>query len=205
MHVTDNWKGLIVHTVVSSGYDIPLCLSFEHTGDSVYTCFERLLNFLFCSNTRKNRLPGMQNILVGSDRGYMTPTIVFDFLSASSACFNWTVKQCPCWPYTYKQKLKQNNNWTLLSTKGASTLFMEHVQKKFRNFSASAFCSGTDNISTVVSSMFRGHHWEGIALYQHELVKYRDDQKALFENSFPRIVSGLNAEESLSEKMWCKT
>ena len=48
--------------------------------------------------------------------------------------------------------------------------------------------------------MFCGHHWEGIAIYQHKLVKYRDDQKALFENSFPRIVSGLNTEESFSEK-----
>ena len=35
----------------------------------------------------------MQNILIGSDRGYMTPKILSDFLRASGASFNETIKR----------------------------------------------------------------------------------------------------------------
>ena len=46
-HVKDNREGLVAHTTVSSGYNVPLCLSFESTGNSSSIFFERLLNSYF--------------------------------------------------------------------------------------------------------------------------------------------------------------
>ena len=90
-HVRDNRKGIIAHTAISSGCLLPLGLAFERSGDSSYSCFERLFNFMFRSNTGERGLPDLQNVQIASDRGYMSPQLVFGFIIAAGADFVGTV------------------------------------------------------------------------------------------------------------------
>ena len=78
-HVKPNRKGIVAHTAVSSTAQIPLGIAFEQKKDNALSCFKRILNFLF-NRTGGENMPDLQNVLVASDRGYMIPALVFQFL-----------------------------------------------------------------------------------------------------------------------------
>ena len=54
MHVKSNRKGIVAHTAVSTGANVPLGIIFEQTKDSSFGCFKWLLDFLFSSNGSTN-------------------------------------------------------------------------------------------------------------------------------------------------------
>ena len=183
-HMRPNRKGLIVHTAVSTGCTVPLCIVFEKMKDSTITCFKRLLSSLCDSNGETD----LSNVDVGSDRAYMLPNIVFECLIQLGADFVGTIKRSAhCWPFTFNQKLSDNDQRTLIDCKGAPTLFLKFVRVGAKRVWVSAFRNGTESVATAVSSLHRGHHWEGIALLPHELLKYRADNMSLLSSFFQRV------------------
>jgi len=80
-HVRDNRKGIIAHTAVSTGANVPLGISFEKKGDTTMSCIERLLWTMF-GITGVLELEGVE---IHSDRGYFTPSLVFGLLMAFGA------------------------------------------------------------------------------------------------------------------------
>ena len=78
-HVRDNRKGIIAHTAVSAVLGFPLAVAFEKKEDSSISCFKRMLSFLF-GKSDDNDLPDLTNVLIGSDRGYLVPSLVFGFI-----------------------------------------------------------------------------------------------------------------------------
>ena len=123
-HVKDNRTGLIAHTAVSSGANIPLGICFERRMDNTENCFRRLLDRMFGQNGSTN----LRNVYVHSDRGYLLPSLVFKYLLQFGADVLGTVKRAAGWPFTYNQNLKESDKRTLLSKKGASTLFLKWCQ-----------------------------------------------------------------------------
>ena len=84
--------------------------------------FQRILNFFFNYGSSTN----LRNVHVHSDRGHLVPDIVFNFFLTCGAEVLGTAKRlAKCWPFTYSQKVGESGKRTLLSEKGASSLFLK--------------------------------------------------------------------------------
>ena len=92
-----------------------------------------------------------------------------------------------CWPFTYKQKLQQNDKRTVIDVKGALTLFLKWCKAGSKYLFASAFRNGSESVATAVSTMHTRHQWEGVALKPSELREYKDDKMALVSKFFQRM------------------
>ena len=195
-HVQPNRKGIVAHTAVSTGANMPLGIAIEKKKDSTMECFKRLLKFIFETNGSID----LRNVLVASDRGYMVPKAVFDFLIANGGNVVGTVKRSlECWPFTFDQKMEESGNRSKIETRGPPTLFVKTVSNSLKKVYATAFQNGTDRVSTAISYIHKNHHWEGIALNQAELKMYEVDKKSLRNLCFQRIESELLGNELESE------
>lgn len=183
-HVRANRKGIILHTAVSTGPNLPLCVALERKKDSSSDCLIRILDFLFSQDGSTN----LENVSIHSDRGYMIPSVVFEYVLPNGGDVVGTVKRMvQCWPFTFKQTLKPSDKRTVIDTKGASTLFLKFLKTPTKYLFASAFRNGTDAVATAVSSLHSQHHWEGIALYPSELREYKEDVTSLLPSFFQRV------------------
>ena len=184
-HVQANRKGFILHTAVSTGTNIPLGIVMERSKDSTLQCFERLLNTLFCADGETN----LRNVTVHSDRGYMLPALVFEYLIKYGAEVVGTVKRSlQCWPYTFNQTLRSKDRRTLINENGAPTLFLKWTKAGLKYVFASAFRNGSKRVATAISSIHHQHHWEGIALNPPELHSYNKDKRSLRSSFFQRVM-----------------
>lgn len=201
-HVQPNRKGINAHTAVSTTTNMPLGICIERKNDSATECFKRLLTTLFS----RHGAVDLHNCVVASDRGYMLPKLVFDFLIANGSNIVGTVKRSlDCWPFTFEQKLKDNDKRKKIETNGPPTLFVKNVSNSAKKVFAIAFRNGTDRVSTAVSSLHKNHHWEGIALNQQERLEYEDnaseDISCFYNKSIQRIDSlKINKDELADEK-----
>ena len=196
-HVKANRKGIIAHTAVSTALNIPLGIVFEKTKDTTAQCFKRVLDFLFDEGGNTN----LRNVSLHSDRGYMVPNVVFEYLIASGAEVVGTVKRmAQCWPFTYDQKLKSSDKRTLIDTKGAPTLFLKWCKSGAKYLFASAFRNGSGSVATAISTMHNQHQWEGIALDKNELDSYRRDKSSLHNKFFSKVECLLNGNEESEEE-----
>ena len=148
-----------------------------------------MLIFLFRSNSGENGNADLQNIEVASDRGYMTPSLVFLYLLACGAMVIGTVKRALCWPYTYSQKTTESDKRTKIEPKGSPSLFLKSVKSAGRKVTASAFRNGSDSVSTTISSLHRGFHWEGIALDWKDYKEYSSNPTSMRDKIFPYLVT----------------
>lgn len=195
-HVQANRKGLVLHTATSTALMIPLGAVFEKKKDSTMSCFKRLLNFLYQSDGSTN----LRNASVHSDRGYMIPSLVFDYLLSSGAEVVGTVKRmAQCWPFTFNQTLKDSDKRTSIDTKGAPTLFLKWCKTGTKYVFASAFRNGTDRVATAISTMHTQHQWEGVVLNNCELQKYKENKLSLSPHFFNRVENLNHCEERSSE------
>ena len=145
-------------------------------------------------------LPDLGNVVMSSDRGYVTPSLVFDYLLKAGAGFIATVKRMQCWPFTYDQKqLSKNDKRMWVESKGAATLFLKYINRDGIKVTASAFRNGSNSVSTTVSTVHRGHCWEGICLDWREGDKYQCNPVALEKNAFIRHIY-VEEEEADEEK-----
>ena len=133
-HVKDNCKGVIAHTAVSSGINIPLGFAFERKKDNALTCFKRILNSLF-NRTGGGEFPDLQNVLIASDRGYMLPELVFKYLIFCGCMTIGTTKRLvQGWPFTFDQIMKNNDQRKAIQMKGAPTLYVKKSKRMARHF-----------------------------------------------------------------------
>ena len=187
-HVQANRKGIIAHSAISAGIMMPLQISFERTKDGAASSLMRMLTSLFGANG----VADLQNVDVHSDRGYMIRE-VSDFLLENGAHFVGTVKRlAKCWPFTYNQEIKnpETDKRTLLSVKGAPTLFLKYTKPAgaHKTLFASAFRNGSQSVATAVSSIHRGHQWEGIAIKPSEHARWKQDDSALVKEFFQKAI-----------------
>ena len=173
VHVQANRRGFVAHTAVSTGLMIPLGITFEKKSDSADICFKRILAEQF--SLGRGTDPILCNVILASDRGYMLPKLVFNYLIKHGGDFIGTTKRTKeCWPFTFNQKPSQNDKRKLIDLPGTACLFIKKVKEARKTIFSSAFRNGTGKVNTCVSSLHRNHHWEGTALYPHEADAYFD-------------------------------
>ena len=193
-HNKANRKGLNAHTAISTGANIPLGIMFERTHDTTISCFKRLFNFMFRHDSDGRDDNAFRNVIVHSDRGYLLPSLVFDFLLQNGANIVGTVKRLAgCWPFTFDQKVKSTDTRTKIDSKGAPTLFLKfckgysglaRVEASTRKLFASAFCNGLERVATAISSIHSHHQWEGVVMDNRELLRYKRDRLSLAGDFF---------------------
>ena len=183
-HVQPNRKGICLHSAVTSGLNIPLGAVFERKRDNSVSCFKRLLDFLFGGDGSTD----LRNVDLHSDRGYMLPKLVFEYLLSAGAEVVGTCKRmAQCWPFTYNQKEKPNDYCTHIDPKGSATLYLKWCKAGAKYLFASAFRNGSESVATALSSLHNQHQWEGVVFYQSELDKYRDDPNSLRSEFFQSV------------------
>jgi hypothetical protein len=184
-HVKANRKGIVAHTAVTTGIMVPLAIAFERTGDTCLECMKRILGGLFgCMSS----FPDLRNVHIHSDRGYMYPDMVFEFLLKQGAEVLGTCKRmAQCWPFTYNQKMKENDKRTWIDIKGAPTLFLKYCKAGAKYVFASAFRNGTQSVATAISSIHKTHEWEGVVMNPSEYFTYQQDSSALRHKFFSRV------------------
>ena len=179
-HVKPNRNGLTCHTAVTSSILFPMGACFERAKDTTLGCFTRLLNSMFGQGGEQANL---RNVHIHSDRGYMLPAVVFEFLLNAGAELVGTIKRMSyCWPFTYKQKLREGDKRTLIDLKGAPTLFLKCCKsgnQRAKRLFASAFRNGTDNAAMALSTLHDHHQWEGVIQDPSELLRYEADKTSL--------------------------
>lgn len=162
-HSSDNRKGIVMHTAISSGAQIPLGIAVEREKDTANSSFKRILNFLFKIEAG-GEYPNLQNVLIASDRGYMLPTLTFQYLVHSGCRIIGTTKRMvQGWPFTFCQTMNKNDKRTLIDENGAATLYVKKINKNNQSVFAIAFRNGTGRVNTSISSVHRDYHWEGVA------------------------------------------
>lgn len=197
-HVRANRKGIVAHTAVSTGANMPLGIVFERSQDSTAECFQHLLKI----NFERNGSCDMRNVEIAIDRGYSSPQAIFDVISKNGANFMiGTTKHIANWPFTYDQWVSNNDKHTVVDSKGPPTLFVKSMKHNNKSTFATAFRNGSTCVSTAVSSIHCDHHWEGIAYDPMELKAYQEDNNALKRKCINRIASSSFASNELeSEK-----
>lgn len=198
-HAKPNRDGIIAHTAVSSGATFPLGIIFEKTKDSTIQCFKRLLGNLFDQGGETN----LRNVSIHSDRGYLIPNLVFEYLLGCGAEVVGTIKRiAQCWPFTYKQALKETDKRTLIDIKGAPTLFLKWCSAGPKRLFASAFRNGTNIVAMAISSMHKSHQWEGVIEVPSELARYEENNQSLLDDFFKRV--DLDASDEVNRTMDAK-
>ncbi len=197
-HVQPNRKGINGHTATSTSLMIPLGIVFERTRDSTLDCFKRCLNFLF----GRDGSTRLRDVSVHSDRGYLIPSLVFEYLIASGAEVVGTVKRmAQCWPFTYEQKLSETDNRRLIEPKGAATLYLKWCKAGPKYLFASAFRNGTGRVATAISTMHTQHQWEGVVMDEREIRKYKEKTYSEGETQSTLAGSFFSRMDGLGEKI----
>lgn len=187
-HVKDNRIGMILHTAISSGLNIPLGVSFERVKDKTVTCYKRIFASMF--GVHGGDEVDLLNVNVHSDRGYTFPSIVFDYLIACGANVVGTVKRSvQCWPYNFSQRnVDPNDKRTYVDAKGAPTLYLKQiVLGGVHRVWAAAFRNGSEAVSTAVSSLHKGFEWEGVTDEVTMQRMYEEDPTSLRKFFFKRL------------------
>ncbi len=78
-------------------------------------------------------------------------------------------------PYVWGMKLSDNDPRVELLEKGAPTIYISTTTQHNRLVTCSAFRTGTNNISAVVTTKIHGHQWEGICLSHKQRTLYEND------------------------------
>ena len=85
-------------------------------------------------------------------------------------------------------KVSDNDPRKELQERGAPTLYVSSTKQHNRTVTCTAFRTGTNNISAVVSSTLHGHRWEGICLSPKQRMMYETDpEHGLDDFLFPNL------------------
>lgn len=197
-HVKPNRKGFVAHTATTTGIITPLCIVFERAKDSTSSCFKRILDFLFAANGKTN----LNNVSVHSDRGYILPVIVFQYLLLCGAHLVCTIKRlAQCWPFTYKQSLREGDKRTLIDVKGSATLYVKSCETvSSMPLYAAAFRNGSQNVAMGITTEHAGHQREGTAHNPQDYLNCLKDPESLQKKFLQRVDLGQSIDDNESEE-----
>ena len=195
-HVKPNRKGIVAHTAVSVGALMPLGLKFEKAKDSPITCAKDLLDFHF----KHDGSTDLSNVDVHFDRGYSHPNMVFGYvLKCGGNVLGTIMRLLACWPFTFKQNLKENDARTLIETNGAPSLFLKYSKKESKYIYSSAFRNGSGSVATAISTLHNHHQWEGVVLYEQLRIEYKKNDRSLINHFFVEVVNNHEGNEEAAQ------
>jgi len=105
------------------------------------------------------------------DRGYCLPSLLFDFFIPSGADILGTVKRTPMFPFTYDQKLGQNDIRQLVDKSGFKALFLKKLTIKEKQIMAMAYRDGKGGVTLRITASEQTRPWDLVS------AKYSADEK----------------------------
>ena len=160
-HVRDNRKGFVVHTSCFTASGLPIGIAWERlSDDTTASATERLIRTQLSPMSGLNGPPMLSNTQFCMDRGYWAPALLFDFLTPSGADVLGTVKRCPMFPFTYDQRLAQNDKRQLIDTNGFKALFMKKLTVQGKQITGVAYRDGKGGVTLGLTSSTKTRHWD---------------------------------------------
>jgi hypothetical protein len=74
------------------------------------------------------------------------------------------VKRSPMFPFTYDQKLSQNDTWQSVDTKGFKVVFLKKVILKGKQMTGIAYRDGRGGVTLGLTITESTHHWDLVPL-----------------------------------------
>jgi len=94
------------------------------------------------------------------DRGYWAPSSLYDFLTLSGDDILGTIKCYPMFPFTYDQRLAQNDKQQLIDTNGFKAFFMKRLTIHGKQFTGVAYRDGNGGVTLALTSNTKTCHWD---------------------------------------------
>jgi hypothetical protein len=171
-HVRDNRKGFVAHTACYTACGLPIGIEWERANDdSTAAATERVIRNQLSPASGQSGPPTLTNTVFAMDRGYCLPSLLFDFFIPSGADILGTVKRTPMFPFTYDQKLGQNDTRQLVNKSGFKALFLKKLTIKEKQIMAMAYRDGKGGVTLGITTSEQTRHWDLVS------AKYSADEK----------------------------
>ena len=102
-------------------------------------------------------LPNLNGVRNHSDRRYTIVQTFFKCVLPAGADFNNSAKRIPSFPFIWGMKPPRNDVQKELEEKGVPTIYIWETIKCIRLVSCVAFQTGTNNISSIVTTTVYDH------------------------------------------------
>jgi hypothetical protein len=160
-HVRDNRKGFVAHTACYTASGLPIGIEWERSNDdTTAAATERLIRTQLSPMSGQSGPPMLSNTQFCMDRGYWLPSLLYDFFTPSGADILGTVKRSPMFPFTYEQRLAQNDRRQLIDTGGFKALFIKKLTVRDKQITGVAYRDGKGGVTLGLTSCTHNRHWD---------------------------------------------
>ena len=155
-HVRDNRDGLTGHTAALTASGLAMHVHMEEQGETQTQIYMAMLAFMFAHG---HPSPNLSSIWLASDRGYWNwPLILWSM--ALGAHILGTAMRSHWYPFTWNQKLRENDSRTKLNPEGRPRVWRKQTIIEGRALTASAFRNGKGSIAATLSTDFNDLHFD---------------------------------------------
>jgi len=108
---------------------------------------ERLIHAQLAPTSGQMVAPSLPHTKFAMDWGYCFPSLLYSFFLPSGADIMGTIKQSPMFPFTYDQKLSQNDTRQSVNTKGFKSIFLKNLKLKEKQITGIAYRDGKGGVT----------------------------------------------------------
>jgi hypothetical protein len=176
-HVRDNRKGFVAHTTCYTASGLPIGIEWERRNDTTATATKRIIAGQLSPMSGENEPPMLMNTEFAMDRGYITPSLLYDFLIPTGADVLGTVKRSPMFPFTFDQKLSQSDTRQLIDPAGFKTLFMKKLTIGGKDLTGLAYRDGKGGVTLGLTTCEHTRHWDFVLVNPLDEKRQADGEK----------------------------
>lgn len=178
-HVNDNINGHVLHTACLSHIGLIIGVEAERSeDDSVGSASKRLLINQLRPTHGTNGPPDFKNIDIHADRAYWGPEMSGWILQSGADISASTRKRSYDFPFTFEQKLRENDCREDIPTTGFKNLFIKSKSHEGRDIAAVAY-RNNGNVTLGLSTKFSGHEWDLVLRNPNDFEAIHDPDWAL--------------------------
>jgi hypothetical protein len=159
-HVRDNRKGTVAHTTCFTASGLPIGIEWERCFDTTTTATKRIISSQLSPMSGENEPPMLMNTEFAMDRGYITPSLLYDFLIPTGADVLGTVKRSPMFPFTYEEKMSQSDTRQSVDPAGFKTRFMKKLTINSKEITGLAYRDGKGGVTLGLTTCEHTRHWD---------------------------------------------
>jgi hypothetical protein len=159
-HIKDNRLGHVLHTAVLTYSGVVIGVEAERSeDDTIGSATKRLIVNQLRPSHGTNGPPNLRKVDFHSDRAYWSPDFHQWIIQSGADIGASTRKRSPDFPFTYDQKMRQNDTREDVPTSGGRRLFVKTSIQHGREISAIAY-RNNGNVTLGMTSKFRGSNWD---------------------------------------------
>jgi hypothetical protein len=153
--------GFVAHTTCFTTSGLPVGIEWERRNDTTTTATKRIIASQLSPISGENEPPMLLNTEFAMDRGYITPSLLYDFLIPTGADVLGTVKRSQMLPFTFEQKMSQGDTRQSVDPAGFKTLF---IKKKLtindKEVTGLAYRDGKGGVTLGLTTCEHTRHWD---------------------------------------------